>query len=191
MAVISGLWCICCSESFLKLCSAMNRDMGKYANDVALMGAVALGRQDALNEVLDIYMPIVSRTSYRILCDRDDSEDITRKVFLRVWMKASDYDGRCDLSIWIYRITCNLCHGCLRRRSMLSFFWITPSLYETSAPLPISPEAISPKDGMMKSVEPSSCWTDVGITLPVSIGEVIWLMNHHSFCCVPSTVGWG
>ena len=118
----------------------MNRDMGKYANDVALMGAVALGRQDALNEVLDIYMPIVSRTSYRILCDRDDSEDITRKVFLRVWMKASDFDGRCNLSIWIYRITCNLCHGCLRRRSMLSFFWISPSLYETSAPLPISPE---------------------------------------------------
>ena len=53
------------------------------------MGAVALGLQDALKVVLDRYMPMVSRTSYRILCDRDDSEDVTQEVFIRVWKNAS------------------------------------------------------------------------------------------------------
>ena len=120
--------------------SAMSHNEGKYTSDTALMGAVALGLQDALKVVLDRYMPMVSRTSYRILCDRDDSEDVTQEVFIRVWKNASGFDGRYSLSTWIYRITCNLCYDSLRRRKVLSMFSISPSVYETSAPEPLSPE---------------------------------------------------
>lgn len=118
----------------------MSHNEGKYTSDTALMGAVALGLQDALKVVLDRYMPMVSRTSYRILCDRDDSEDVTQEVFIRVWKNASGFDGRYSLSTWIYRITCNLCYDSLRRRKVLSMFSISPSVYETSAPEPLSPE---------------------------------------------------
>lgn len=118
----------------------MSHNEGKYTSDTALMGAVALGLQDALKVVLDRYMPMVSRTSYRILCDRDDSEDVTQEVFIRVWKNASGFDGRYSLTTWIYRITCNLCYDSLRRRKVLSMFSISPSVYETSAPEPLSPE---------------------------------------------------
>lgn len=120
--------------------SAMNHNLGKYTSDTALMGAVALGLQDALRVVLDRYMPMVSRTSYRILCDRDDSEDVTQEVFIRIWRNASAFDGRYSLSTWIYRITCNLCYDRLRRRKVLSFLSISPPVYETSAPEASSPE---------------------------------------------------
>lgn len=118
----------------------MNHNVGKYTDDAALMGAVALGRQGALDQVLDRYMSMVSRTSYRILCDREDSEDVTQEVFIKVWRNASDFDGRYSLSTWIYRITCNLCYDRLRRRKVLSLFSITHSVYETSAPMALSPE---------------------------------------------------
>ncbi len=118
----------------------MNHNVGKYTDDAALMGAVALGRQGALDQVLDRYMSMVSRTSYRILCDREDSEDVTQEVFIKVWRNASDFDGRYSLSTWIYRITCNLCYDRLRRRKVLSLFSITRSVYETSAPMALSPE---------------------------------------------------
>lgn len=118
----------------------MNHNVGKYTSDAALMGAVALGLQDALKVVLDRYMPMVSRTSYRILCDRGDSEDITQEVFIRIWRNASDFDGRYSLSTWIYRITCNLCYDRLRRRKVLSFLSIVPPVYEISAPEARSPE---------------------------------------------------
>ena len=111
--------------------SAMNNNIGKYTSDAALMGAVAIGLQDALRTVIDRYMSMVSRTSYRILCDMDDSEEITQEVFIRIWRNASDFDGRYSLSIWIYRITCNLCYDRLLRRKILP---ISPSVYETSAP---------------------------------------------------------
>ena len=118
----------------------MNRNKGKYANDVALMGAVALGRQGAMDYVLDKYMSIASRTSYRILCDREDSEDVTKEVFMKVWRNASDFDGRYSISIWLYRITCIFCYYRLCRRKLMSLFLIVPSVYETSAPMPLSPE---------------------------------------------------
>ena len=118
----------------------MNRNKVKYASDAALMGAVTLGMQEALNEVLDRYMPIVSRTSYRILCDRDDSGEVTRNVFLKIWRSASDFDGRYSLLVWIYRITCGQCYHRLLRRKVLSIFSTSPSVFETSAPHAASPE---------------------------------------------------
>lgn len=118
----------------------MKHNEGKYPDDAALAGAVALGRQDAMNQVLDRYMPMVSRTSFRILCDLDDSEDVTREVFIRVWKNASDFDGRYSLSTWIYRITCDLCCARLRRHKVMSLFFSTQPVFETSASLALSPE---------------------------------------------------
>lgn len=109
-------------------------------NDVALMIAVAQGRRDALSAVIDRYMHTVSRTSYRILCDQVESDALTQEVFVRIWKHSSSYDGRYSLSTWIYRITCNLCYGCLRRRRILDMLSISPSVYETSAPAALSPE---------------------------------------------------
>lgn len=126
--------CVYSTELFLMLRSAMNHNVGKYTSESALMGAVALGHRDALRVVLDRYMPMVSRASYRILCDRDDSEDVTREVFIRIWRNASFFDGRYNISTWIYSITCNLCYDRLRRRKLLSLLSIAPPVYETSAP---------------------------------------------------------
>ena len=110
------------------------------ADDASLIREVALGRQEALKVIMDRYMSMVSRTAYRILCDRPDSEGITRQVFMKVWRNASSYDGRYNVSTWLYRITCNLCFDRLHRRRILELFSIRPSVYESSAPAAMSPE---------------------------------------------------
>lgn len=133
-----------CSELFLKSASWMNLMNGHMrigqASDASLIREVALGRREALKVIMDRYMYMVSRTAYRIMCDRPDSEDITREVFITVWRKASSYDGRYSVSTWLYRITCNLCLKRLRRRRILELFSIRPSVYESSAPAAKSPE---------------------------------------------------
>ena len=101
---------------------------------------IALGSQDALKRVMDIYMPIVSRISYRILCDRPESEEVTREVFINVWRNASSFDGRHSISAWLCRITCNLCFRRLRMRHFMEIFSSRQYVYEYSAPLAESPE---------------------------------------------------
>ena len=133
-----------CSELFLKSAPWMNLMNGHMrigqASDAFLMREVALGRRDALKVIMDRYMTMVSRTAYRIMCDRPDSEDITREVFIMVWRNASSYDGRYSVSTWLYGITCNFCLKRLRRRRIMELFSIRPSVYESSAPAAMSPE---------------------------------------------------
>lgn len=106
--------------------------------DSELMREMALGRKDALKMMMDRYLGLVARTSYRILCDRQDGEDITREVFMKVWSDASMYDGRDLVYVWICRITCNLCMARMRRRRLLDLLSIRPSVYEESSPASVS-----------------------------------------------------
>lgn len=112
----------------------------EQASDAFLMREVALGRSEALRLIMDRYMSMVSRTAYRIMCDRPDSEAITKEVFIKVWSNASSYDDSYSVATWLYRITCNLCFDRLRRRRFMGLFSIRPSVYESSAPAAMSPE---------------------------------------------------
>ncbi len=115
-------------------------------NDFLTINAVAKGSQDALKKLMDKYMPMVSRTAYRILCDRPESEDVTQEVFVKIWRNASKYDEkRCGASAWIYRITCNLCYDRLRKRRLLSLIGISPS--ETS--YKDEPSSSSPEEDLI------------------------------------------
>lgn len=112
-----------------------------FGSDEALMEAVSQGRTDALNVLMDRYMSAVYRISYRILCDRADSEVVTRNVLMKAWSDAPRYDGRYSLMVWIYQIVCHLCIARLRRRRILDLLTVTSSsVYEMSAPQSLSPE---------------------------------------------------
>jgi RNA polymerase sigma-70 factor (ECF subfamily) len=54
--------------------------------------------------------------AYSILRDRAAAEDVAQEVFVKVWHALPDYDGRAQLSTWIYAITRNTSISALRRR---------------------------------------------------------------------------
>lgn len=118
----------------------MNFADGHKPVDAVLMGDVALGRQSALKQLLDRYLDMVFRTSYRILCDLKDSEEVTQKVFLHIWKNASGYDCQYSVSTWIYRIVVRLCHERLRKRRITYLLSSGQVVYEASAPAALSPE---------------------------------------------------
>lgn len=131
-------------EPFLKCFRQMKSGNGHMrledSSDVALMRDISIGRQDVLKVLMDRYMPMVSRTSFRILCDFSDSGIVTRDTFIRVWKNSSAFDGSMALSVWLLRITCGLCYGRLRRRRLLDLVSIRPDVYEASAPAALSPD---------------------------------------------------
>jgi len=109
-----------------------------HYTDGELMRDMALGRKEAMKLILDRYMAMVSRSAYRILCDREDCEYVTREIFKIIWDNASSYDGRYPISIWICRIVCRVCLARLRRRRILDVLSIRPSVYEPSDPSALS-----------------------------------------------------
>jgi RNA polymerase sigma-70 factor, ECF subfamily len=58
----------------------------------------------------------VFATSYRLMSNRQDAEDQTQEVFLKVYRGVKDLSDPADIASWIYRITVNTCFDALGRR---------------------------------------------------------------------------
>lgn len=111
----------------------MNKDVNRY-DDADLIRSVAGGRMDMFRVIVEKYLNMVARTSYRILCDRNAADEAARSVFVSIWNNSASYDEIMGVKAWIYRMTCDLCLERLHRRVWLDIFAVRPDVYEKSAP---------------------------------------------------------
>lgn len=58
--------------------------------------------------LVDRYKDVVYNTALSIVQSREDAEDITQEVFLRVY-EADNFREESTFSTWIYRVTINTC----------------------------------------------------------------------------------
>lgn len=58
----------------------------------------------------------VYRQAYRILGSRQDAEDATQEVFLKVYKGLHEFRGEAQIATWIYRITFNVCAAMQKKR---------------------------------------------------------------------------
>lgn len=85
--------------------------------DEEILELLRNGRSDeAFEHVLASYRRRVHALAYGILRDRDAAEDVAQDVFVRLWKVLPRYDGRAQLSTWIYAITRNASISALRKR---------------------------------------------------------------------------
>jgi len=81
---------------------------------IALMRA---GRpNEAVARLVPAYRRRVFGLAYGILGDQAAAEDVTQEVFVKVWQAFDSFDGRAQLSTWIYAITRNAAISALRKR---------------------------------------------------------------------------
>ncbi len=74
------------------------------------------GDQNAWAEVYTQFAPGVFRFCRRAMPSREDAEDATSEVFLKVRGKLDQYDASRPFSAWLYRVAANHCWDMLRRR---------------------------------------------------------------------------
>jgi RNA polymerase sigma-70 factor (ECF subfamily) len=74
------------------------------------------GNSDAWGQLYTRYAPAIYRFCRRALPTREDAEDATTEVFLKVREKLSQYDPQRPFSAWLYKVAANHCWDLLRRR---------------------------------------------------------------------------
>lgn len=72
--------------------------------------------EDEFRRLLVAFQDRVYNQAFRMLGNREDAEDATQDVFLRVHRSLEKFRGESKLSSWIFRITANVCISRLRRR---------------------------------------------------------------------------
>ncbi|MFH1946447.1 MAG: sigma-70 family RNA polymerase sigma factor [Acidobacteriota bacterium] len=96
----------------------------KYAgqremNEIKLIQKVAAGDEDAFCDVVRTNRNMVINVCYSLLNDREKAEETAQDVFLQIYKKAGEFQGKSKLSTWIYRIAVNHAISA-RRRDRLS-----------------------------------------------------------------------
>lgn len=103
-------------------------------SDISLLKNISQGRKDAFIVILDRYLDIVSRTSFRIMCDRKDSEAVTQRVFLSLFKDVSSYDDRFTMGEWLLRKTCLFSRMRITRRRALRIAGVSNDVFVQASP---------------------------------------------------------
>ena len=74
------------------------------------------GNTDAWGELYRSYAPAIFRFCRRAMPTREDAEDATMEVFMKVREKLGQFDASRSFSAWLYRVAANHCWDLLRRR---------------------------------------------------------------------------
>jgi len=74
------------------------------------------GDADAWGELYREFAPAIFRFCRRALPTREDAEDATMEIFMKLRDKLIQYDQNRSFSAWLYKVAANHCWDLLRRR---------------------------------------------------------------------------
>jgi RNA polymerase sigma-70 factor (ECF subfamily) len=77
---------------------------------------VRAGSSEAWGELYGLYAPAIFRFCRRALHTREDAEDATTEIFMKVRQKVGTYDSTRPFTAWLYKVASNHCWDLLRRR---------------------------------------------------------------------------
>jgi RNA polymerase sigma-70 factor (ECF subfamily) len=74
------------------------------------------GSSEAWGELYRQFGPAIFRFCRRALPTREDAEDATAEIFMKLRDKLAQYDSSRPFSAWLYKVAANHCWDLLRRR---------------------------------------------------------------------------
>jgi DNA-directed RNA polymerase specialized sigma24 family protein len=74
------------------------------------------GDEQAFGQLVELHSEPVYRALRRFGLDADEAGDVAQEVFLRAWRGLDRFEGRAQLSTWLYRIAFNEAQRRLGRR---------------------------------------------------------------------------
>ena len=83
--------------------------------DLILARRAAAGHADAWNELVELYGDRLYNLALHFAGNREEAEDLTQEIFLRLYTNLRQYRGDCPLVSWSLRLSRNLCIDHYRR----------------------------------------------------------------------------
>jgi RNA polymerase sigma-70 factor, ECF subfamily len=82
--------------------------------DRQLIARLQAGDESAVQELAERYTPRIYQLALRQMKNREDAEEVTQDVLMKVYRKVGAFRGDSAFSSWIYRITFNTAMSRLR-----------------------------------------------------------------------------
>ena len=114
------------------------------------------GDANAFEELVLKYEKTVYNLALRMVGDRDDAFDMTQEAFIKAYGSLSSFRGDSKFSVWIYRITTNVCLDFLRSKSRKQQVSLTVSDDDEDAQLDIPDPSSAPEQQLIKKISMQS-----------------------------------
>ena len=114
------------------------------------------GDANAFEELVLKYEKTVYNLALRMVGDRDDAFDMTQEAFIKAYGSLSSFRGDSKFSVWIYRITTNVCLDFLRSKSRKQQVSLTVSDDDEDAQLDIPGPKADPEQQLIKKISMQS-----------------------------------
>ncbi len=89
------------------------------SNDLYWIQCVKAGDYSAFSHIVSAYQKMVFNVILRIVNHREDAEDITQEVFVKVFKSLDNFKEESEFSTWLYRIAYNTTLSELRKKKMV------------------------------------------------------------------------
>ena len=84
--------------------------------EYAVIRRVCAGDTDAFEALVTAYQKQVYNIALRTVGNEEDAADMTQEAFLRAYRSLGSFRGDSKFSVWLYRLTTNICIDFLRSR---------------------------------------------------------------------------
>lgn len=101
--------------------------------DRLLVAGLQRGDQAAVRQLAELYGPRIHQLALRHMKNREDAEEVTQDVLMKVYRKIGAFRGDSALSSWIYRITFNTAMSRVRSLKAMRHAEVTEIAIGTAA----------------------------------------------------------
>lgn len=95
---------------------------GPYASEVDLLRGLRAGQAAAYRRLVEQNSANVYNVALRLLGNEQEAEDVLQETFLNAFRAIAQFEGRAQLSTWLYRIAYNASLTKLRKRERMTTF---------------------------------------------------------------------
>jgi len=109
-------------------------------NDQELIAKIKNHDQNAFKQLFEQYQHLVYNICYRMSGNREEAEDITQDVFIKIYHAIDKFRGDAKLSSWIYRVAVNTCLKRERRKKLENWISLEFLFQDKEKFHPVSPD---------------------------------------------------
>lgn len=105
-------------------------------DEAELVAALKTGDQRAFAEMVERYSGTVYNLALRMMSNPQEAEDVLQETFISAFRGLARFEGRSQLSTWLYRIAYNAALMRLRKRRLPTLSIDEPLANEEGDPMP-------------------------------------------------------
>ncbi len=120
--------------------------------DLFLARRAAAGRTEAWDELIDLYGKRLFNLALQFSGSREEAEDLTQEIFLRLFENLRSYRGEVPLIAWALRLSRNLCIDHYRHHRRERSWTRVSELILDQQPAADNPEAESQRRQQMAAI---------------------------------------